>query len=247
VDFELVLRRPVELHDKSGMRHGSDSIAGWNSNECVLAGLVDMQRKRSVWSLVLGLFVAVLAVSLEAQEPEKNSQPEQTRFGADWVAGEVFISKPVQIPLGALQVIRDNLSLPPVAGCLERNGMTSEQVPASWFAASEIHLAGPEEVDLIVQPDLPKIVSHEIPPETAKAANCLLGANVGRFWVMRKNPSGRYSLLLATVALGLEVLDSRANFYRNIRTGASTAVTSTTILYKMYAGQYQLAEKKTEP
>ena len=206
-----------------------------------------MQRKRSVWWLVLGLFVAVLAISVEAQEPEKNSQPEQTRFGADWGPGEVFMSNPVEIPLGALQVIRDNLSLPPVAGCLERNGMTPEQVPASWFAASEIHLAVPEEVDLIVQPNLPKMVSHEIPPDTAKAANCLLGANVGRFWVIRKNPSGRYSLLLATVALGLEVLDSQANFYRNIRTGASTAVTSITIVYKMYVGQYHVAEKKTEP
>jgi hypothetical protein len=206
-----------------------------------------MQRKRSVWCLVLALFVAVLAVSVEAQEPEKNSQPEQTSFGTDWVASEVFISKPVEIPLGALQVIRDTLSLPPVAGCLERNGMTPEQVPASWFAASEIHLAGPEEVDLIVQPNLPKMISHEIPPDTAKAANCLLGANVGRFWVIRKNPSGRYSLLLATVALGLEVLDSRANFYRNIRAVASAARTSTTILYKMYVAQYQVAEKKTEP
>ena len=149
--------------------------------------------------------------------------------------------------MGALQVIRDTLSLPPVAGCLERNGMTPEQVPASWFAASEIHLAGPEEVDLIVQPNLPKIASHGPSPDTAQAFSCLLGANVGRFWVIRKNPSGRYSVLLATVALSLEVLGSRANFYRNIQTVALTAVTSTTIVYKMYVAQYQVAEKKTEP
>jgi len=83
--------------------------------------------------------------------------------------------------------------------------MTPEQVPALWFAASEIHLAGPEEVDPhCCSLNLPKIASHELPSDTAEAANCLLGANVGRFWVIRKNPSGRYSLLLATVALGLE-------------------------------------------
>jgi hypothetical protein len=204
-----------------------------------------MQRRRSVWCLALVVFVAGLAVSVEAQKPSKNGQPEQTSFGAD--GGDDFISKPVEIPLGALQVVRDTLSLRPEAGCLERKGMTPEQVPALWFAASEIHLAGPDEVDLIVQPNFPKIASHELPPDTAEAANCLLGANVGRFWVIRRNPSGRYSLLLATVALGLNVLDSRANFYRKIETAASTAGTTTTILYKMSVAQYQVAEKKTVP
>jgi hypothetical protein len=204
-----------------------------------------MQRRRSVWCFAFAVLVAVLAVSVEAQKPAKNSQTEQTSFGADW--GDDFISKPVEIPLGALQVVRDTLSLRPEAGCLERKGMTPEKIPALWFAASEIHLAGPDEVDLIVQPNFPKIVSHELPSDTVEAASCLLGANVGRFWVIKKNPSGRYSLLLATVALGLEVLDSRSNFYRNIQTAASTAGTTTTVLYKMSVAQYQVAEKKTEP
>lgn len=200
-----------------------------------------MRRRRLVWFLVAA-FLGVLAVGVEAQKPAKENQPEQTSFGAD----SGFLSKPLDIPFGALQIVSDALHRGTVA-CLKGHGITPEQVPGSWFAASEIHLAGPEEVDLVVQPNLPKMAAHEIPPDSAEAAGCLLGANVGPFWVIRKNPSGRYSLLLATSVLSLEVLDSKANFYRDIQTVACTAVTCTTVLYKMSVAQYQIAEKKTEP
>jgi len=74
----------------------------------------------------------------------------------------------------------------------------------------------------------------------------MLGANVIPFWVLR-NISGRYGLLLETHALGLEVLDSRSNFYRDIQATAATAGTHTIVLYKMSDAQYQFAERKTEP
>ena len=45
----------------------------------------------------------------------------------------------------------------------------------------------------------------------------------------------------------MEVLDSRTNFYRDIQTVASTATTTTSIVYKMAVAQYQVAERKTEP
>ena len=44
-----------------------------------------MRRRRSVWCFVLAVFAAVLVVTVRAQEPTKNSQPEQTSFSADWV------------------------------------------------------------------------------------------------------------------------------------------------------------------
>lgn len=184
------------------------------------------------------MLAMVLESSISAQALQRDQQREQTTFGVEWEKGD--IRKPVEVPDAALQVLRDTLSRGPL-NCIKGKGTTPEQVPASWFVASEIHLDGPDEVDLIVVPNGPRM--RELPP----AASCLLGANVGPFWVLRKNKSGRYGLLLETYALGLEVLDSRANFYRNIQTVSSTAVTRTTLLFKMDVAQYQLAEKKTEP
>lgn len=194
------------------------------------------------FTLFLAL-AAVLANTLAAQRPKKDDQPEQTSFRADPPPGIEFIRRPVEVPTAALQVLTDSLDRGTL-NCLKHHGITPETVPASWFVASEIHLDGPEEVDLIVQPNLSKIGTNELPHN--EAFGCLLGSNVGPFWVLR-NISGRYGLLLATYALGLQVLDSRSNFYRDIQTEAATAVTRTTILYKMAIAQYQIAEKKTEP
>lgn len=201
-----------------------------------------MKRGRLVWLLML---VTVFDCSMGAQKPGKDDQPEQTGFGADWGPGGEFIRKPVELPAGAVEVLRDTLSMDRgTVHCLKTEGITPEQVPASWFLASQIHLDGPDEIDLIVQPNLPKIAPGG--PPNVPEARCLLGANIGPFWVLR-NTRGRYGLLLETYALGLEVLDSRSNSYRDIQTVSSTAVTRTTLLYKMAVAQYQLAEKRVEP
>jgi hypothetical protein len=117
-------------------------------------------------------------------------------------------------------------------------GTTPEQAPASWFLASAVHLNGPDEVDLIVLPNVPDIAKSGNP------GGCLLSANGGAFWVLGPGiASGRYGLLLATYAGRLEVLSSRTNGYRDIQTGYM----STAMLYKYMVHQYQLAERKTEP
>jgi len=195
----------------------------------------------------LGWFIALVVVlqsSASAQKPVKNARAEQTSFGIDWLPDEAFMEKPVEIPSGAMRVITDSLPRGTI-NCLSLHKISPEQIPLSWFAGSEIHLDGPGEVDFIVQPDIPKIVAREVPLN--EGAGCLLGANIGPFWVIRKNPSGRYSLLLATYALGLQVLDSRTNSYRDIQTGASTATTATRIIYKMAVAQYEVVDKKTDP
>jgi hypothetical protein len=128
--------------------------------------------------------------------------------------------------------------------CLKHFGTTPDEVPASWIVASEIHLDGPDEIDLIVRPNVLRIGAPDLP--LREASVCTLGANVIPFWVLR-DIKGRYGLLLETHALVLEVLDSRTNFYRDIQTVAATAVTHTTVLYKMSDAQYLFAERKTEP
>lgn len=195
-----------------------------------------MQWRRGVWLLVLA---AVPGSGVAGQETAKDQQSEQTSFGAEAAPGEVLIKKPVQVPDAALQVLRDTLVRGTLNCIKNRDGLTAEQVPASWFVGSEIHLSGPGETDLVVQP---ADMTRESPPPYN---TCLFGAHVVPFWVIRENPSGRYSLLLETYAVGLDVLDSRTNGYRDIQTEDTTAVTYTTILYQMAVAQYQLAEKKT--
>jgi hypothetical protein len=60
----------------------------------------------------------------------------------------VPVSKPVDLPESALQVLRKNKF---VLSCLE-GGQTPEDIPEVWFVASKIHLGETQEMDLVVQP-----------------------------------------------------------------------------------------------
>lgn len=185
------------------------------------------------WLPLVLVLVAVLGGIVEAQKATGHQQPEQTSFAAEAVPGKALIWKPVKIPGDALQVLRRSLSRGSLH-CLKIQGITPEQVPASWFVASVIHLNGSKETDIIAQPsDL---------AEGPSPNRCLFGAHAVPFWVLR-NASGRYALLLSVYADGLEVLDSRTNGYRDIRILSLTAVTRTTLLFKFARNRYQLCEK----
>lgn len=69
-------------------------------------------------------------------------------------------------------------------------------------------------MDLVVQPVNPK----------------LFGANIGPFWVFRNTPHG-YELLLVVDALELEILRTKSNGLRDIRT---TRVTAREVLQTNY-------------
>lgn len=171
-------------------------------------------------------------------QDSSDQKHEQTVFDAEPDSNnEMHVKKPVEIPESALQVLRDTLSRGTV-NCLKSSGTTPEQVRASWFLASAVHLNGPNEVDLVVLPNAPSVAKPGNP------GGCLLPANGGPFWVLGPGiASGRYGLLLAIYGHRLEVLDSQTNGYRDIKMGSIR----TAALYKFTVHQYQLAEKKTEP
>lgn len=178
---------------------------------------------------------ALLGTSVSAQKTARNQQPEQTAFSSDVIPGQVAIRKPVEISEDALQVLRNTRK---VRLCIEAGQTTAEQVSASWFVGSEIHLNGPNEVDLIVQPrDLP-----EKPSEN----RCLYGAHVMPFWVLR-HTAGKYELLLETYADVLLVLNSRTKGYRNIEGDTTTAQTIGSTTYRFDGEKYQPAERQDKP
>ncbi len=196
-----------------------------------------MRSKQLACCLALGL----LASGALGQSAASNQDTGQTAFDAEPDSGEMHIKRPVEIPDGALQVLRDSLSPGPI-NCLKARGVTPDQVPALWFLASAVHLNGTDETDLIVLLNAPALAKPENP------GGCLLPANGGPFWVLGPGiASGGYGLLLATYGHHLEVLESRTNGYRDIQIGTASTRGSGMALYKFTMHQYQLAEKKTEP
>lgn len=192
--------------------------------------------KQLVWCVVLGALLAPQRGAL-GQDSGSDRDTEQTVFDAEAGSSHMLVRQPAEIPDSALQVLRDTLT-GGVFNCLKARGTTPAQAPASWFLASAIHLNGPNEIDLVVLPNVSTIANP------ANPGGCLLPAHGGPFWVLAPGiASGRYGLLLATYGLRLEVLNSRTNRYRDIRIGAGR----TTSLYKFTVQQYQLAEKKTAP
>jgi hypothetical protein len=196
-----------------------------------------MGSKQLVWCVVLGALLVVNERPASAQNPRSDRDTEQTVFDAEADSSQMLVRRPTEIPDSALQVLRDTLT-GGVFNCLNARGTTPEHAPASWFLASAIHLNGPDEIDLVVLPNVRSIANP------ANPGGCLLAAHGGPFWVLGPGiASGRYGLLLATYGLRLEVLNSRTNRHRDIQIGAER----TALLYKFTVQQYQLTEKKTAP
>ncbi len=169
-----------------------------------------------------------------SQPISRHQQQEQTTFVSDT---DEPIKRPVDIPDEVLHILRENLGRG-VNNCIKSDaGLTPEQVPASWFVASEIHLDGHSKADLIVRPtDL---------IQSQSTNRCLFGAHAVPFWVVG-NTDGKYQLFINTLADGLRVLSSRTNRYRDIQIWSLTAVTLTTSTLKFDGHTYKLAKRRTK-
>jgi hypothetical protein len=131
--------------------------------------------RHSAILLALAVQVAVLSVSQVrmAQQTNAKEQREQSAFGIDEA---VPIVRPVTLPRAALDALsRDER----VASCLEDERLSVKELTASWFVASEIHLDGRNETDLVVLPGgrLPDTPAGEVSPNA-----CLVGANTAQMW-----------------------------------------------------------------
>jgi hypothetical protein len=184
------------------------------------------------------VFAALLGSSAGVQNKVAKNQPaEQTSFGSDVAPGQVLIKKPVEIPEDALQLIKNSRR---VLRCLKIEKMTPEQVPASWFVGSEIHLDGPEHADLVVQPAL--MTGESSPPYNT----CLHGAHVAPFWVIR-NTEAKHELVLEVSADAVMVLDSRTKGYRDIEEFTTSATTIMSTMFRFDGEKYQPCERQEKP
>ena len=136
------------------------------------------------------------------------------------------IKNPFTVPDGVLAVMKTD---PFVQENLRDQGIPSDQIPKSWFAASIVHLARSRESDVVLIGKGP-----------------LVGANVTQFWILRPTGHG-YELLLQATGLVLSIKEGRLNGYRDISVGAATAVQVTTVLFRFDGHRYRAHRQSTIP
>ncbi|MGA8871157.1 MAG: hypothetical protein WB460_08460 [Candidatus Acidiferrales bacterium] len=190
--------------------------------------------KRVIQILAL---VMTFGQSLGGQSVANHHQSEQTSFGAEAIPGEVLVKNPVEVPKTALLVLQGALSRGAL-NCVRFEKVRPEEIPSSWFVASEIHLDGPNEIDLIIRP--------QALPESPSPNRCLFGAHAVPFWILVKADEG-YRLLLKTTGDALQIMDQRTRGYRDIEVWSLTAATRTALILKFDGNRYQLAERRPAP
>lgn len=161
-------------------------------------------------------------------------QGEQSTFGTEEVPGEPFLRRPVPVPDAVSEVLRRDHG---VQSCLEYNPLPSGEPLSSWFLASEIHLDGPNETDLMVLAN----------PEPGKAYLCFHSVEgISWFWVFRQT-AGQSELILKAPGQGMDALKARHSGYKDIQTvtGGQAGRYLTTITYRFDGKRYRQYRERT--
>jgi len=98
--------------------------------------------------------------------------------------------------------------------------------PVHLFRAAEVHLFSPNEIDLFIVGNVP-----------------IAGADNGWFWVVRSAHKDPKVVLFAT-GYALELLHSRTNGYRDIRSTWSNPNGTETRIYKFNLEMYKLSKER---
>jgi len=163
------------------------------------------------------------------------NQAEQANFGIE----DPKPQRPVDLTRAALDALSKDER---VARCLKKNGLSAQELPSNWFVASEIHLDGPNEEDLVVLPGgrIPDTPKGAISPNV-----CLLGANTGQMWVLRKMQTG-FQVVLSQIGLGMNVLATRTGGFRDIQVGAAVGGYVDGMGYQFDGNLYQISRRTSE-
>lgn len=162
-------------------------------------------------TIIFCLTVIGLQAPNASPQARQEAADEQSAFGSD-----SELDRAVPIPRTAMDIVRSVLH------------RSADELPDKLFEASEIHLDGPSEVDLVV---LVHVASH------------------GAHFLMLRPTSDGYSVILNSGGDSLKVLRSKSNGYRSIAIqGFSQAGKVTTnALFRFNGQQYIEASEKTRP
>lgn len=159
------------------------------------------------------LATVMVCLQLGFPQSKPGAAAEQSHFSAE----DEEVRRAIEVPAPALDILRRD---PRVAEAIKGQGIDAANIPKSWFLASEVHLAGPEERDVVVV-----------------GVGRLAGANVTTFWVFRPRLHG-FELLLKASAHDLAIRSTRTNGYRDIETLVATAVQSSRTVFRFDGNRY---------
>lgn len=143
---------------------------------------------------------------------------EQMTFSAE----DVSVKQPARIPPDVWALLQKDSN---VLDVLNSQNLQPSQLPASWFAASEVHLDGAQENDLVVV-----------------GKSLLQGANVTMFWAFTRGISGT-KLVLSVPAHDLAIETNRTKGYRDIKVMMATAGRVSSAMFRFDGQMYQTANK----
>ncbi len=172
----------------------------------------------------------------DGQDTNRYQLREQSHFNIEQAYAAEPIERPMAVPERARRVLAESAI---VSSCLEGEDIARGHVPSSWFIASEIHLDGRDEVDLVVLPNLNAPKSQAGPGPAA----CFLGASTGWFWIVRQTPEG-YQLVLTVGTHNLEISTTRTNGLRDIVavTPIKAGAAANRVIYKFHGRKYEKSE-----
>ena len=165
-------------------------------------------------SAAIPILVCLAFASLSFAESKKRSSPhEQTVFSAE----DERVKRPVAIPKDVKALLsRDKV----VQAQLENENISAEELPSSWFSASEIRLGKGKKPDVIIV-----------------ANNPVAGANTTFFWIFR-NVGTSHDLILTAQGHSLIVKNTRWNGHPEIELVSVTQQQSNSDLYRFDGDHY---------
>ncbi|MGA3323503.1 MAG: hypothetical protein ABSF45_03465 [Terriglobia bacterium] len=169
--------------------------------------------------------VAFLAVSggFSDVQAQKHQPPrEQTIF----YEGKPF-KYPVPLSPAVLNVLVKTVENQREMGIEDNSRVRSN--PAKLFRATEVHLDGLNEIDLVI---------IGLPP--------MRGVDTGWFWLVRSTPNNPKILLWAT-GNSIQVMDSKTNGYCDISSAWASASETLDKVYHFDGKEYMLWKEKRMP
>jgi len=133
------------------------------------------------WPAIV-LLLALMSNGRVAAQAKLTSSSLQTQFSAE----DTGVEKPVVIPEEVMVILRQDEG---VRNALKYENVPADKPPASWFSASEVHLRGSAQDDLVVLGE-----------------GDLRGANVITFWIFRDTDHGHELVLTQLPQFEREVL-----------------------------------------
>jgi hypothetical protein len=168
---------------------------------------------KGIPTLVLLAVILAFAPMIDSEQ-QKTFATEQVEFSAE----DDGVEHPIDLPKGVIELLKKDHY---ILGTLEDENLTPDKLPTSWFWASEIHLAGWDEKDLVIIGRCP-----------------VCGANVSVFWIFRPKSDG-YEMVLFTGAHNLRILKRHSSGYKEIETNSVTMQHLWTDRWRFDGIQYQ--------